>query len=65
MALKHTSLFQEAYQCAMIVWKKENIIIASLSFTIVGVESLELPWNVTIGKAITQSTSFENPVVWI
>ena len=49
----------------MIVWKKENIIIASLSFTIVGVESLELPWNVTIGKAITQSTSFENPVVWI
>ena len=65
MALKHTSLFQEAYQCAMIVWEKENIRIISLSFTHVGMESWELPWNVTTGKAITQSTSFENPVVWI
>ena len=65
MALKHTSLFQEASQCAMMVWEKENIRITSLSFTHVGVESWELPWNVTIGKAITQRTSFENPVVWI
>ena len=46
-------------------WEKENIRIISLSFTHVGVESWELPWNVTTGKAITQSTSFENPVVWI
>ena len=49
----------------MIVWKKENIRITSHSFTHMGVLTLELPWNVTIGKAITQSTSFENPVVWI